>query len=101
MSTPFKMKGFSGFGNSPMKDAKSKSKKKQEVKERFSDDMSTLTKSQGDRTSTYKRTSSKKVRSGQHKGGTAVTYENEIGNTETRIFDTPSTGDKKKVRLNQ
>ena len=88
MSTPYKMKGFSGFGNSPMRDAESK--KKQEVKERFSDDMSTLTKSQGNRTSTYKKTSSKKVRSGQHKGGTAVTYINEIGNTETRIFDTPS-----------
>tara|TARA_Y100000592_G_scaffold100374_1_gene180178 strand:- start:44 stop:316 length:273 start_codon:yes stop_codon:yes gene_type:complete len=87
MSTPFKMKGFSGFGNSPMKDTKSK--KKQEVKTTFSDDMSTLTKTQGDRSSTYKRTSSTTVRSGQHKGGTAVTYENELGNKETRIFDTP------------
>ena len=27
MGTPFKMKGFSGFGNSPMKNDKSKNKK--------------------------------------------------------------------------
>ena len=28
MSTPFKMKGFSGFGNSPLKDKKKKKKTK-------------------------------------------------------------------------
>jgi len=96
MSGPFKMSGsqFLGKGNqskssaAPMYDSpaqKGENDKKEEVKTSRGKDGS-ITKSKGNKSSTYTETSRKKNRD----GSTTIVRTNELGNTETRVESSPN-----------
>ena len=75
---PFKMKGYTYPGASPMM-----KKEETKVTQTYGDDK--ITKTKDDKSSTYNKTSSEKIVSGPNKGKNKVTYTNDLGNTEVRI----------------
>tara|TARA_R110000737_G_scaffold4843_2_gene15729 strand:- start:7 stop:441 length:435 start_codon:yes stop_codon:yes gene_type:complete len=86
MRTPYKMKGYSYPGNSPVKNKGNHERdSKEERKTIETRGKNTITKTKGDRSSTYTKTKSTKNKD----GSITEVYTNDLGNTETRNVSSP------------